>query len=71
MPINKWAWALIESVEMQLATSARTGIQLQAYKYRLEVDSEVQLYVSAIAIIISISENLSVNKQGVISKQCY
>ena len=28
--IDKWAWAYIEIVEMQLVTSAGAGIQLQA-----------------------------------------
>ena len=36
---------------MQLATLAGAGIQLQAYRYRLEADSEVLLHVSAIALL--------------------
>ena len=43
LPIDKWAWPLIKSVEMQVATSAgrsmntSTGVGIR----RLEADSEV------------------------------
>ena len=88
--IDKWAWLSIEIVEIQLITSAGAGIQLQAYRHRLETESKAQLHASAIVLCIYYlywlinrlswysllgkvlieQRNLSVNRQGVISKQC-